>query len=444
MAFVSWFALTRKSLLLSESGNLLCLRWLLWTLLFFLTLYHGDANPGSSLSSFLFLGLYALSNILLWWLAPAGAIPPHRGATAFLLDTVLVGGILYKTVGVDADLYLICFLLVYLSSLGHRLRDAIPFTFLGGLLYVALLMHQDKPLELLNPQMLLRFPLFFVIAIYTSYLSEETTRQRTLLRKLESTQAILKQELKATAGELDKKQAALIQAEKLSAMGHMAGALAHEIRNPLSVIIGYVCDILERMPPSHSDRAALAAVDRCAQRCNRLVENLLRFARLPKEKEPFNLSEALEESVMLARLGRKALDVKVTTDLRVESPYVGRRSEIEQVVVNLCTNAIDAMPKGGTLTLRTEQTRASGRDWVVISVQDTGVGIPEQLRKRIFEPFITTKSGTQGTGLGLSIVSDIVRAYGGCMEVQSTPGQGAIFKVYLPLEAVDSALPVAA
>jgi two-component system, cell cycle sensor histidine kinase and response regulator CckA len=213
----------------------------------------------------------------------------------------------------------------------------------------------------------------------------------------------------------------------------MAGAMAHEVRSPLCVILGYSSEILEMLPPDHAHRKFVEVIHRCATRCNELAEKLLRFSRRPKEAETFPLDGAVEEALTLARLGRKSFGVEFATDLKDAIEITGRRNEIQQIVVNLCTNAIDAMPNGGTLTVRTCAEHRADRDWAVISVEDTGIGIPEEIRKRIFDPFFTTKPAGVGTGLGLSIVRDIARSCSGALELHSELGKGSTFHFRLPL-----------
>lgn len=152
------------------------------------------------------------------------------------------------------------------------------------------------------------------------------------------------------------------------------------------------------------------------------------------------MTNALE----LARAGRKAVNVKCETDFQSNFWMVGRETEIQQVVLNLAVNAIDAMPQGGSVTVRTKQAIAAGRDWMVIEVQDTGTGIPEELRARIFDPFFTTKDPGKGTGLGLSIVRDIIQTYDGTIHVESTIGHGTTFVVRLPISRLAASVPVAA
>ena len=233
----------------------------------------------------------------------------------------------------------------------------------------------------------------------------------------------------------------LVQAEKLSAMGHMAGALAHEIRNPLSVIVGYVEEILTERPEEKTLMSILQTVQRSAQRCQDLMSNLLSFARRPREMETFLLKDAMTETLALIRMSAKMTQVQCVLDVRTESTITTWRSEIQQVFLNLMGNAVDAMPRGGTLTVILEDEMMNGERWVKVTIQDTGTGIPEDARDHIFEPFFTTKPRGKGTGLGLSIVRDIVQSCRGMIDVQSELHKGTTFTVHLP---VDESVPAPA
>ena len=427
--------LRKTHIQLSDRAILLSLRWLVFLGLFTLALYNRfEANSlREGLRPIGIVVLYGISNIVLTlWFAREG-IPRKAAALIFIIDSALVGASLYYSIGADFDLYLICFLIVYLSTLGRRVRDALPLAVVTGLIYIALLLHQHGNFSFIDPHILLRFPFFFILAFFTTYLTEETEKGRVKIRELETAQRALQKERDGVALQLDQKQAQLVQAEKLSAMGHMAGALAHEIRNPLCVILGYAGELQVLLGKDHPQFKLFATIERCANRCNQLVENLLRFARLPKDEERFSLNEAIQEAVELARIGKKAINVRCQMDFQCDAWIRGKRTEIQQVVLNLSANAMDAMPSGGTLTVRTRQEAVVSGEWYVIEVEDTGTGIPEDVRKNIFDPFFTTKPAGKGTGLGLCIVGDILRSCGGTIDVVSEVGKGTSFLVRLPV-----------
>ena len=422
----------------TDRAVLLWIRWLFFLVLSFLVLY--TYNEQATLSEiWLKAGLlifYAISNTLLMWATRADFKIEQWTTRIFITDIVLVSTSLYFSAGADTELYLLCFLIIYLSTLGRRVRDAIPLTLIASMLYGMLLLHQNPNTNFLEPRLLLRFPFFLVLSLFTSYLSEQTDLQQKRISQMKLIQATLAEELQRAMVDLRDKQSALVQAEKMTAMGHMAGALAHEIRNPLSVIVGYVNDMLENRPPEDPLVKPLSAVRRSAERCLDLMENLLRFSRQPKEMETFKLKDALQEAITLVRMSAKMTQVQCNLDVHADPVMSARRNEIQQIFINLMSNALDSMKGGGTLTVTLEEEDTAGQHWVKVSVKDTGEGIPAELRKRIFEPFFTTKAPGKGTGLGLSIVRDIVGNYQGVLEVQSEVHQGTTFVVRLPSKQV--------
>ena len=222
------------------------------------------------------------------------------------------------------------------------------------------------------------------------------------------------------------------QSEKLSSLGRMIAGVAHELNNPLTSVIGYA-QLLATIPPGERFAARLATIRKEAERCRRIVHNLLRFARTPvQERRPFSLNEVVESMAQLLGYSMRSSGCRIVLDLdRALPPVVGDVHEIEQALVNLVTNAQHAMAGAdriGTITLRTSSREAS----VVLEVDDEGPGIPPEARERIFDPFFTTKPPGQGTGLGLWLVGKTVASHGGSIAVLASASGGARFRLELP------------
>jgi two-component system, NtrC family, sensor kinase len=261
-------------------------------------------------------------------------------------------------------------------------------------------------------------------------LTEEQTRALRIL----GNQVISMLELRRTMTNLVKAQASIIQAEKMSAVGNLAAGIAHEINNPLGVILGFSQALMRKLPAQSEWREPITAIEREAVRCKGLVQELLIFSRTSEHaQEPLELNPAIESALALVQPRAKVAQVKVIRSFDHELPSIsGNSQQIQQVVINLANNAIDAMPEGGTLTVKTEHSTDQEREWVFLKIEDTGSGIPKEVQARIFEPFFTTKPKGQGTGLGLGLVHEIIDKHGGSIHVQSQPGHTE-FLVKFPL-----------
>jgi PAS domain S-box-containing protein len=245
----------------------------------------------------------------------------------------------------------------------------------------------------------------------------------------------------------------LHQVERLDSLGQLAGGVAHDFNNILGVISGYTDFVLDALGPDHPCRADLENIDHAARRAAALTRQLLIFSRLqPSNPEVVNLNGVVGE---IERLLRRTIgeDIEFSTELGQGLPVVTiDPSRLEQIIMNLVVNARAAMPEGGQLILRTAQTDqvpasaigaqpASGRH-VTLTVADTGCGMDEEVQRRAFEPFFTTRSTGQGTGLGLATVYGAVQEASGAIRVDSAPGAGTRITVYLP--AADSPAPASA
>ncbi len=225
----------------------------------------------------------------------------------------------------------------------------------------------------------------------------------------------------------------LQQSQKMEAVGRLAGGIAHDFNNVLQAMLSHV-EMLPRgrSAPDVAD-ARLDEVTALIRRGATLTRQLLLFSRRETSKpERLDLNRIVGEvASMLQRLLRS--DIAFTLDLCPDAlPILADRGQIEQVLMNLAVNAGDAMPDGGRLVVRTGLDPSGS---VVVSVEDTGSGIAEDIRSRVFEPFFTTKPAGEGTGLGLSVVHGIVTRHGGKVELESQPGRGSCFTVTLPLAA---------
>ncbi len=235
----------------------------------------------------------------------------------------------------------------------------------------------------------------------------------------------------------------LLQAQKLEAVGRLAGGIAHEINNMLQIIAGYVQLLSIKKAVSEAGQEYLDKIFEAASNASSITKQLLLYCRKTKsEKERVDLNERVAK---VARLLEKTLPRMISVRYLLDSsigPIEADPVQIEQVIMNLAINAKDAMPEGGTLTISTMATEIHGQHadlpgikpgrYVELRVQDTGFGMDRQTAERIFDPFFTTKEVGKGTGLGLTIVYGIIKGHGGYIYCDTKPGKGTTFRVFLP------------
>jgi signal transduction histidine kinase len=226
----------------------------------------------------------------------------------------------------------------------------------------------------------------------------------------------------------------LIQAAKLVAVGEMAAGIAHELNNPLTTVTGFSELILDETPQDAPHRADVEMVLHEALRARGVVRRLLDFARQgERSRAKCDLNEIVEDVLALTKHFIHTSGVQLEAVFHKELPWVSVDSnQMKQVFLNLVHNAVQAMPTGGNLLITTEPRSRDNRDWAVVAIRDSGIGISPRDVDRIFEPFYTTRGTRGGTGLGLSVTYGIVTDHGGTIEVESHPGEGSTFSVWLP------------
>jgi PAS domain S-box-containing protein len=222
----------------------------------------------------------------------------------------------------------------------------------------------------------------------------------------------------------------LLQAQKMEAVGRLAGGVAHDFNNLLQAMLGVIELVRKRLPADSESSSRLLELDEYVRRGSQLTRQLLLFSRRDAARdEALDLNDTVHGTVrLLHRLLRENVEL-VFAPTDIDLPLVADRGQIEQVVMNLAVNACDAMPRGGRLFLRTG--RESDQAW--LEVADSGEGIPDEIRDQLFEPFFTTKEPGKGSGLGLAVVHTIVTRLGGTIDVESRVGEGTTVRVSLPL-----------
>ncbi len=237
--------------------------------------------------------------------------------------------------------------------------------------------------------------------------------------------------------ELEKQslQKQLIQAEKLSALGRLTANVAHEIRNPLTSIGGFAKRLHKRISARTKEKEYAEVIVTEVDRLEKILRNVLTYSRsAPLDKEKHNINEIVDESLKTFEETLKEESIHIQKSLNHVPQIQIDKDQVREVIDNLISNAVDAMPDGGNLTISTKKEFANSKDYVTVKVTDTGEGIPEDKLSMIFEPFFTTKAvgHGHGTGLGLPIIKKIMEEHGGFIRIESTVRKGSIFSLYFP------------
>ncbi|MCA9757197.1 MAG: HAMP domain-containing protein [Candidatus Eisenbacteria bacterium] len=282
--------------------------------------------------------------------------------------------------------------------------------------------------------------------------------------ELENWNETLEARIEEKTKELERTRDQMVFTEKMASLGKLAAIVAHEINNPLAGVLVYAKLVRRRLPKLISADATeretkakevdetLATIEAETARCGDIVRNLLLFSRQGiLEHEPTDVNAIVDRAVKLVQHRADLGNVSLVRELGTGIPeLVCDRSEFQQALLAMVLNALDAMPDGGTLTLRTHFSKkpasktpnhVGAPDGVItVEIQDTGIGIPEEIRARIFEPFFSTKSEGAGTGLGLAVTYGIVQRHGGTIDVHSKVGHGTTFCLKFPLRRPEDAV----
>jgi len=362
---------------------------------------------------------------------------PRRGpAYSVILKIVLASFLVYHTGGIESQYWLIYFVPVLTAAMYFEVWATIAWTLLSSSAYCSFLVWALADYELTPDgvtELAIRNLFLFLAAVVVNRFATENRRQATRYRELAEA-------LEETNRKLQQAQEEARRSERLAALGQMSAGLAHELRNPLAVIKGSAETLMRKLAAADPLSTEMAGyISSEVNRMNVIVTRFLDFARPHKlERSRVAIPDLIDRALRAAR------DRWPDTPVEIERRYAPTLTEasidgdlMEQVFTNLATNALEAMGKaGGRLRVAAAPAQFDGRQGVEIIFEDTGPGVPPELREQIFNPFFTTKE--TGVGLGLSIVSKIVDDHHGWIRLCGEAGKGACFRIFLP---EDSAAP---
>lgn len=374
--------------------------------------------------------------------------PAHPGLRASLtvLSILLISLAHYST---DTQHHLyhdvyrrLYYLPIFMGALWFGLKGGLGASLLCSVLYAPHVLFQWKDLPSLELEKYLEIVLFNIVGAVTGLLAGWLNRQRNLYRKTSKELEKAYEELEHRTSRLSLVERQLRSAEKASALGELSATVAHEFMNPLGSIKGAVEILADEVDKDHEKHTFLQILIKEIDRLDRTIRSVLRFRSQERlSRKTCHPNELVETILILTESEAKQRGIQVSRQLSADVRSMDLDADkIHQVLLNVIINAIQSMPEGGHLTVRSEWREhppdgleVEGRverEGVLITAEDTGVGIPEDAIEKIFESFYTTKE--EGTGLGLTIVRKIVRAHGGELNLESTPGIGTRVGLWLP------------
>lgn len=400
-----------KGLELNEKSTILILRWLTVLLAILLMLYSRKGLTFGT-GAYLLGVAFFLSNIIFTFIPRKQFAKPAMSSIIVIMDAGFISLAIYLTSGFNTDFYLVYFFIILIAAMRQELKGSIVTGSIAITLYGLLIYRSSPNFAILNTPFLIRAIFLLLIATFSGYLAQRAKVHEDARRIAEK--------------KLEETQEQLLRSERLAVIGQLAASVGHELRNPLGVLQNslYLLN-LKLKDADEKVKKQVATMKRELARSNKIITDLLEFSR---ERElsfaPANLNHIIEEVLAKVEIPEGVGIVKELKDIPI---VMANGDQLQSVFVNLISNGVQAMPEGGTLTVKTDQEDS----FVEVRVSDTGIGIPRENFEKIFEPLFTTK--TKGIGLGLAITRRFIENHGGTISVESNPSFGTSFSIRLPM-----------
>ncbi len=407
----------RKVYSLSYKGFTIIFQWLIFVIVIFLVLYEPDRGFILPIQSVLIWLGFSILNLYLIFV-PEGRIRSGKFMSAiFLVDIFFISSVMYLTRGIDTDLYMAYFLVIFMSALASSLKISGMIAFLAFIFYFAMLVKGPGRVDLFNTGLLLRIPFLFVVAIVSGYFGEETKKQELHRKYIESLFREAKNQL--------------YRSTQMASIGRLIGTIIHEMKTPWQIISRkgkYLLDSIKRPESTEDLEKNIEDICDITSHGNEVIDEILNFTGQDYSKvEKIDINKTLDETLTLMSYQFIKKGIILSKQLDEENSLIvsGNKGQFQQVFISLINNAIDALSPGGRLSVETK----SDDKWVIVEFKDNGPGIPETEKSKIFEPFFSTKGEA---GLGLTISKDIIDSHHGKIELKTEEGKGTTFIIYLP------------
>lgn len=350
------------------------------------------------------------------------------------LDLIFMGIFIKLTGGFNSIVYLVIYPFVALHSFHYGFIRGIALALVSSIVYITA--SYDHWGLLIWTDVIFKISIIWLLAGFLGFVSEKEKYDREGLIITQTRLGFLQHELEKAYKNLQDVKSHVEQSEKLASIGRLSAELAHEINNPLDGIKNCLSVIKRESTDAGQKKKYFELIDEALYDIEKAVRDLLDYAkRHDPVMEDVDLASVLKRTIIMAEYKLQKTGIQVETFFDDRLPHImGDSHKLQEVFFNIVMNAIDAMPKGGRLTIETGKIG----NFIDVKIMDTGVGIPQEHLSKIFQPFYTTKPLGEGTGLGLSVSLDIIKKHNGAIDVYSKVGDGAIFSITLPIAMKES------